>query len=82
MKKKLALALAAVMMIGLFAGCGGNKTASSGSAAGSQASSGSAAQAEELNVGVFYYDFSDVYISSVRASMDEQLTAMGVKFTN
>ncbi|MCF2661306.1 galactose ABC transporter substrate-binding protein [Pseudoflavonifractor phocaeensis] len=82
MKKKLALALAAVMMIGLFAGCGGNKTASSSNAAGSQASSGSAAQAEELNVGVFYYDFSDVYISSVRASMDEQLTAMGVKFTN
>jgi len=82
MKKKLALALAAVMMIGLFAGCGGNKTASSGNTAGSQTSGGSAAQAEELNVGVFYYDFSDVYISSVRASMDEQLTAMGVKFTN
>ena len=82
MKKKLALALAAVMMIGLFAGCGGNKQpAASGSNAGSQ-SSGSAVQAEELNVGVFYYDFSDVYISSVRASMDEQLTAMGVKFTN
>ena len=82
MKKKLALALAAVMMIGLFAGCGGNKNATSGNAAGSQPSSGSAAQAQELNVGVFYYDFSDVYISSVRASMDEQLTAMGVKFTN
>ena len=82
MKKKLALALAAVMMIGLFAGCGGNKQpAASGSNAGSQ-SSGSAVQAEELNVGVFYYDFSDVYISSVRASMDEQLNAMGVKFTN
>ena len=82
MKKKLALALAAVMMIGLFAGCGGNKQpAASGSNAGSQ-SSGSAVQTEELNVGVFYYDFSDVYISSVRASMDEQLNAMGVKFTN
>ena len=33
-------------------------------------------------MGVFYYDFSDVYISSVRNSMNSQLDAMGVKYNN
>lgn len=39
MKKKLALALAAVMMIGLFAGCGSKDNNSSNSNAGSSAGS-------------------------------------------
>ena len=37
---------------------------------------------EELNVAVFYYSFADVYISTVRSSMDEQLRNLGVKFQN
>lgn len=85
MKKKLALALAAAMIIGLFAGCSGNSSSgsSAGSSTGSQSQSGSSAsQAEELNVGVFYYTFSDVYITSVRNNMDAKLNEMGVKYTN
>ena len=35
-----------------------------------------------LNVGVFYYTYDDVYISSVRAALDTELTNMGAKFTN
>ena len=84
MKKKLALALAAVMIIGLFAGCSGKSSSSSaGSSTGSQSQSGSSAsQAEELNVGVFYYNFADIYITSVRNNMDAKLKEMGVKYTN
>ncbi|OUQ78942.1 galactose ABC transporter substrate-binding protein [Flavonifractor sp. An100] len=84
MKKKLALALAAVMIIGLFAGCSGNSSSSSaGSSTGSQSQGGnSASQAEELNVGVFYYNFADIYITSVRNNMDAKLKEMGVKYTN
>ncbi len=37
---------------------------------------------EELNVGVFYYTYDDVYMSSVRAAIDTELTGLGVKFTN
>ena len=40
------------------------------------------AQAGELNVAVFYYNYSDVYISSVRNNMDEMLTALGVNYDN
>ncbi|MGI5963837.1 MAG: galactose ABC transporter substrate-binding protein [Lawsonibacter sp.] len=86
MKKKLALVLAAALVVGLFAGCssknnGSASSAGSNSSAGSQGGS-SAAQAEELNVGVFYYTFSDVYITSVRNNMDAKLKEMGVKFNN
>ena len=35
-----------------------------------------------MRVDVFYYDFSDVYISTVRAAMDEQLKAMGIEPNN
>ena len=37
---------------------------------------------ESLNVGVFYYTYDDVYISSVRAALDAELTSMGAKYTN
>ncbi|MEG1720496.1 MAG: galactose ABC transporter substrate-binding protein, partial [Pseudoflavonifractor sp.] len=46
------------------------------------ASTAPAPTASDLNVGVFYYTFSDVYISSVRSLMDEKLEAAGVKFMN
>ena len=31
---------------------------------------------------MFYYNYSDVYISSVRNNMDEMLKGMGVKYDN
>ena len=36
----------------------------------------------ELNVAVFYYNFADVYISSVRGHVDEALNALGVTYNN
>ena len=81
MKKKLALLLSAILAVGMLASCGGSSagsTASTGSTTGSSV----AQSASELQVDVFYYDFSDVYISSVRNFMNSQLEAMGVKYTN
>ena len=40
------------------------------------------AAASDLNVGVFYYTYDDVYISSVRAAMDEAWAAAGITYTN
>ena len=74
MKKTLAILLSAVMVLALLAGCGEQKQPDTNDQGNTDAS--------ELNVGVFYYDFSDVYISSVRNFMNSQLDAMGVKYTN
>ncbi|MDD7401269.1 MAG: galactose ABC transporter substrate-binding protein [Eubacteriales bacterium] len=41
-----------------------------------------AAPADELNIGVFYYDFADAYIATVRAEMDKMLDKMGVTYKN
>ncbi len=77
MKKLSALLLAAAMMLSL-AACGGTAAPS-----GSASPSGSTPPAgSELNVAVFYYNFSDVYISSVRTNMDAALGKLGVKFNN
>ena len=73
MKKKLALILAAVMMLGLFAGCSNSTPSGSGDPTGGE---------DTMRVDVFYYDFSDIYISTVRAAMDEQLKAMGIEPNN
>lgn len=41
-----------------------------------------AAEAVDLDVAVFYYTYSDTYISSVRTALDKALTDAGVKFQN
>ena len=88
MKKFIALAMAASMSMALLAGCGGAPASSAaGSTAASTGSSAAASTAgtttgDPLKVDVFYYDFSDVYISTVRAAMDEQLKAMGIEPKN
>lgn len=64
MKRKLALILAAVLLLTALAGCNTSKPP------------------KEQNVAVFYYNFSDVYISSVRNILDQKLTAAGVKYQN
>jgi methyl-galactoside transport system substrate-binding protein len=38
--------------------------------------------APETNVAVFYYTYSDVYISSVRTALDAALAAAGIKYQN
>lgn len=40
------------------------------------------AAAVDLNVGVFYYTYSDTYISSVRTALDAALTEAGITFQN
>ena len=78
MKKTLAILLSAAMMLGLLAGCGKKGDPKQpGSNSGSQST-----QTSTLNAGVFYYDFSDVYISSVRNSMDTQLKELGITYNN
>lgn len=82
MKKKLALLLAAVMVIGMLVGCGGTTATTDTPADATEAPAEGEAASTDLQVDVFYYDFSDVYISSVRAAMDEQLKAMGIEPKN
>ena len=74
MKKTLAILLSAVMVLALLAGCGDKNNDKGGNAGNTDSST--------LDVGVFYYDFSDVYISSVRNSMNSQFEALGIKYTN
>ncbi len=82
MKKLLALALSAVLALSL-AACGGAPASTPASTPASGATSeGGAAATSDMRVDVFYYDFSDVYISTVRAAMDEQLKAMGIEPNN
>lgn len=75
MKKVLVLLLAMLMVVSLVACGGGDKkeTTPPDSEGGSTT---------DVKAGVFYYDFADVYISSVRGLMDTALDGMGVNYTN
>ena len=71
MKKVLALALAVVMMFSL-AACGGNNDA--------PADDGGA---DKVQVEVFWYDESDVYLSTVRNELNNKLDAVeGISYNN
>ncbi|MBQ3090796.1 MAG: substrate-binding domain-containing protein [Oscillospiraceae bacterium] len=69
MKKLLALALALVMTLGLVA-CG----------APAEEEGGAAESATQVSV--FWYDESDVYLSSVRDALNTELGALGVNYDN
>ena len=70
MKKKLmALLLCLAMTATLFAGCGGGE-------AGGEA--GDAA----VKATVFWYDESDVYLSSVRTELNAELDKLGIEYDN
>ncbi|MEA4964496.1 MAG: substrate-binding domain-containing protein [Oscillospiraceae bacterium] len=89
MKKAIALLLALVMVLAL-AACGttsGSTTQTTAAAetttAGSKTEATTAAAATDLSsltVGVFYYNYGDTYISSVRAALDKQLDKLGLNY--
>lgn len=66
MKKLLAIALAVVMVFGLVA-CGSNGAGEADAA---------------TKISVFWYDESDVYLSSVRTALNAELDALGVEYDN
>ena len=82
MKKALALALAAVMAFGLVA-CGSTSSSSTAASTATSTSTASTpAAASDVNAAVFYYNYSDTYISSVRTALDAKLEAAGIKYTD
>ena len=82
MKKVLAFVLAALMVFSLVA-CGSNSTASgSSSAAAGGSSAAPAGDASGVKAAVFYYNYSDTYISSVRTALDGKLEAAGIEYTD
>ena len=87
MKKLLALLLVLVMVVALVA-CGGNGNETEAPTNDSQPASDATEDTgnsdtpvgTDLKVAVFYYTYSDTYISSVRTALDAQLDALGVTY--
>lgn len=79
MKKLLALALALVMVFALVA-CNNAEKTPDPTAANPNTPDDKQPVANELNVGVFYYTYSDTYIASVRTALDAALDAKGIKY--
>jgi methyl-galactoside transport system substrate-binding protein len=96
MKKVLSILLCAVLLLSLLGACATKDEPApspSASAPASEAPSASApaseappvepsASTEAINAAVFYYTFSDTYISSVRTALDKELGALGIQFQN
>lgn len=94
MKKKLLAALLCVAMTAaLFAGCGdtGKDTTTTTDNAGTTNDAANteadkildaAGDLSDASVAVFYYTYSDTYISSVRTALDKALDGMGVSYQN
>ena len=90
MKKFLALILSLAMVFALVA-CGGNDNETEAPTDASQPASDATENNDntdnsdtpvgtDLKVAVFYYTYSDTYISSVRTALDAQLDALGVTY--
>ena len=90
MKKLLALLLVLVMVVALVA-CGSNGNETEAPTDASQPASDATENNDntdnsdtpvgtDLKVAVFYYTYSDTYISSVRTALDAQLDALGVTY--
>ena len=73
MKKKLmALLLCLTMVATLFAGCGGGGEEAGGDAGGDAG----------VKATVFWYEESDVYLSSVRTELNAELDKLGIEYDN
>lgn len=76
-KKKLVSLLLALVMVFALAACGGGGGTQESQAPSSGAPSGETTGAK---VAVFYYNYADTYISSVRTALDAALTTAGVTY--
>ncbi len=88
-KKILALLMACVMVFALAACSSGTDTTEAPTTAATEAGGAEAGETEATTptattakVGVFYYAFSDAFISSVRAALDEALGGAGIDYQN
>ena len=80
MKKKFALALAAALMVSLFAGC--SKPAENpGSASGSNASTSQTTTGETKKIGVCIYKFDDAFMTTYRNALQTILEGKGYEVT-
>ena len=85
MKKKILAGLLALAMTAtLFAGCGGSNDApaNNNDASTGTETAGTAGTESDVKVSVFWYDESDVYLSTVRTELNEELDALGVEYDN
>ena len=83
MKKLISLLLVLAMALSL-AACGGGETTET-QAAAAPAEDAAAAPAEEAagldgEIAIFWYTFGDTYLSSVRAAMNAEFDAQGIKY--
>lgn len=80
MKKKFALALAAALMVSLFAGC--SKPAENpGSASGNDASTSQTTTGETKKIGVCIYKFDDAFMTTYRNALQTILEGKGYEVT-
>lgn len=78
MKKLISLLLVLFLALGLV-GCG---KSSESKTTTEDTKQGQNSEQATLNVGVFYYNFADIYISTVRNELDKMLDNLGVAYKN
>lgn len=77
-KRWLAAGLTATMLFTLTA-CGGDKKPAEG---GGTEAGGDQPAANDLSIGVLYYNYADTYIASVRGALSAKLDEMGIKHSD
>lgn len=90
MKKKLLALLLALGMVASLAACSNGETTTSTAPSTAPSTESTAPEGGDteagdlssLDIGVFYYQYSDAYITSVRTQMDSLLDSLGVKYTD
>ncbi len=84
MKKLLALLLVLALSLTLMVACSSpaESEAPAASETPAEGTEETAPAANEINAAVFYYNFTDVYISSVRAELDAKLEEAGITYNN
>lgn len=73
--KKIIAVMLALSLVFAFSGCGGKDTLQNDT-------DNETKKTQTGEVSVFYYSYSDTYISTVRSAMDKKLNDKGIKYTN